>query len=158
MISGVHEVSTVLPAPAEKAFRLLEDPKSFERLVAGARRIRRFDARWPDPGTAIHHTVGIPPLLLRDSTTVTDVQPPSLLRLEAGIWPLGSLLVEFTFTPHPEGCTLTVREAPLAGPIDLPGLRRLASGGIKLRNLEICRRYRRLITDRDRAKGVQRGA
>lgn len=35
MISGAHGVSTVLPDPAEKAFRLLEDPKSFERLGAG---------------------------------------------------------------------------------------------------------------------------
>ena len=155
MTGGANEVSTVLAAPSEKAFRLLEDPKSFERLVAGARRIRRFDARWPERGTAIQHTVGVPPLLLRDSTTVIEVRSPHLLRLEAGVWPLGALLVEFTFTAHPEGCTLVVREEPMAGPLDLPGVRRLASGGIRLRNLEICRRYRRLLDDRDRALGVR---
>ena len=152
-MSAVKEVSTVLAASPSEAFRLLEDPKTFERLVAGARRIRRFDPRWPEPGTAIHHTVGIPPLLVRDSTEVIEMTPPSRLRLEARIWPLGTLEVEFEFADHPEGSTLTVREQPVAGPVAAPGVRRLTAIGVKLRNLEICRRYRKLVTDRYRAVG-----
>lgn len=157
-MSGTSEVSTVLAVPPERAFRMLEDPKTFERLVAGARRIRRFDPRWPEPGTCIHHTVGIPPLLLRDSTEVIDLQDPSRLRLEARIWPLGTLLVEFAFSPHPDGCTLVVRERPTAGVLNAPRLRHLTSAAVRLRNLEICRRYRRLIEQRDHATGGPRRA
>lgn len=143
----------MLSASPARAFRMLEDPKTFERLVAGARRIRRFDPRWPDQGTAIHHTVGVPPLLVRDSTEVLEVRPPRCLRLEARIWPLGALVVEFEFRDHPGGCLLVVREEPVSGPVAAPALRQLTLAAVKLRNLEICRRYRKLVAARSRALG-----
>jgi uncharacterized protein YndB with AHSA1/START domain len=144
-MSAASEVSTVLPAPPARAFAVLENPRSFERLVAGARRIRRFDPRWPDQGTVIHHTVGVPPLLVRDTTEVIEVEPPRLLRLEARIWPAGTLQVQFEFSPCPEGCRLVVREEPSSGPIGWPVVRDVARLAIRARNLEICRRYRKMM-------------
>lgn len=137
-------VSTVVAAPPEEAFRLLEDPTAFERLVAGARKVRRFDSRWPDPGTRLHHTLGIPPLVVRDHTEVVANRPGESLVLEAKAGPLGQFRVEFSFEADDGGCRLTVSEQPCAGPAAWPGVRRLTRMALGVRNREICRRYRKL--------------
>lgn len=149
----MREVTTILPAPPEEAFRLLEDPSAFEDLVAGARRIRCFDPRWPEPGTLIHHTVGIPPLIVRDQTGVVEVEPPHRLLLDAHLWPFGTLSVEFVLEAHPDGTLLAVRETPQRGPLSWPGVSWVTQLGVTLRNKEICRRYRRLVAARQQARG-----
>jgi hypothetical protein len=151
-------VSTVLPVPAERAFHLLEAPSSLQHLVAGARRIRSFDTHWPEPGTRIHHSVGIGPLVIRDHSEVLEVDPPRLLRLDAHIWPMGTLIVEFRFEDHPDGCRFTVAEAPDKGPVSWPGLRRLTRLGVMVRNREVCRRYRKMAETRLRAGWEPAGA
>lgn len=139
------------------AFGLLEDPKSFERLVAGTRRIRRFDPRWPDEGSMIHHTIGLPPLVIRDATRVLAMRHPDFLRLEARVGPLGALLVEFEFTAAAGGCRVVVREEPCYGFLRRPGVRQAAQLAVTLRNLGICRRYRKLVGERLAAAGVRAG-
>ncbi len=147
-------MSTELSVPPEEAFRLLEDPGSFQHLVAGARRVRRFDSRWPEKGTRIDHTVGIPPFLVRDHTEVIDANPPGRLLLDAHVWPLGRLTVEFTIeTDGPGRSRLIVREEPEAGPIGWPVVRVATRLAIQLRNREICRRFRNLTESRRRAAG-----
>lgn len=148
-----NTASTRLDVPADEAFRLLEDPGSFERLVAGARRIRRFDSRWPERGTLLDHTVGFPPLLVRDHTEVMEEQRPRRLLLDAHIWPLGRLTVEFSIEPVGKGSRLTVREEPEEGPISWPLVRRATRRAVQLRNREICRRFRLLADTRHRAAG-----
>lgn len=152
MIRG--EVSAVIPVPPEQAFRLLEDPASFRRLVAGARRIRRFDSRWPEPGTRLDHTVGIPPFLVRDHTVVVDQSPPGRLVLDALIRPLGRLRVEFRFEPHTDGSLMTVVEEPVEGPVGWPAVRPVTQLALRLRNGEICRRFRKLAELRRRGAGA----
>ncbi len=149
----MREVSTLLPVSREEAFRVLEDPRSFERLVAGARKVRRFDTRWPDEGTVIHHTVGITPFLIRDTTKVTRIVRPELLRLEARARPLGVFTVEFEFADDPSGCLMKVREKPSSGFVARPGMKTVVEASVILRNLELCRRYRRLIESRRVAVG-----
>lgn len=141
---GRSEVSAVVPVPREEAFHLLEDPASFRDLVAGARKIRRFDSRWPEPGTRLNHTVGFPPLLLRDHTEVIEQRPPEILVLDAMVRPLGRLQVEFRLDPHPAGSLLTVTERPVDGPVSWPVVRMATGLGLQLRNREICRRFRKL--------------
>lgn len=153
----MREVSTVVLAPARVAFGLLEDPKSFERLVAGARRIRRFDPRWPDEGSMIHHTIGLPPLVIRDTTRVLAMREPDFVRLEARVGPLGALLVEFEFTAAAGGCRVVVREQPRSGFLCRPGVRQLAQMTVTLRNVGICRRYRKMVAERLAAAGVSTG-
>jgi carbon monoxide dehydrogenase subunit G len=149
-----HAVHTELPAHPDVAWALLEDPRSFRYLVPGARRIRRFHPRWPEPGTEVQLTVGLPPLLVRDCTEVLAAEPPERLLLDAHLRHLGSLHVEFRFRPVGGGTRLTIRESVSAGPLAAPGLRQATELAIAFRNLDICRRYRRLVKRRrsDRAR------
>lgn len=150
---STHEVSILLSVPPEEAYRLLEDPGSFQRMVAGARRIRRFDSRWPEKGTRIDHTVGIPPLVVRDHTEVLDQHSPDLLVLDARIRPLGRLCVEFRLEPRSSGSRLTVHEEPVEGPVSWPLVRAVTQLALQLRNREICRRFRKLTQLRHCAEG-----
>ncbi len=153
-----REVTTLLSVSPGEAFRLLEDPGSFQHLVAGARRIRRFDSRWPEEGTRLYHTVGIPPLVVRDHTEVVEEHPPARLALDAHIRPLGRLAVEFRIEPHGGGSRLTVHEEPVGGPVDWPLVRRATRLALRLRNREICRRFRNLTDLRHRSAGGGAGA
>lgn len=149
-------VSTVVHAAPERVFMLLEDARSLENVVVGSRKIRWFDPRWPDLHTELHHSVGIPPLVLRDSTQVMEVAPPTRLVLEARFRPVGVMNVEFTLRPHPEGTELVIDEYPIAGPIHAPLLRPLTHLLIRYRNHEMGRRMRRLVDARE-AIGDGRG-
>jgi uncharacterized protein YndB with AHSA1/START domain len=137
-----------LPAPPEFSFGVLEDPRSLAYFVVGSRTIRRFDPRWPELHTEVHHTVGIPPFVIRDTTEVTDVRPPHLLTLEARFRPIGVTVVEFRLSPHPEGTELTINEYPVRGPLALSLLAKLVDGLITLRNQESGRRLRKLVEAR----------
>jgi hypothetical protein len=141
--------STVVDVKTERAFQLLEDPRSLRVLVVGARKIRRFDPAWPDTGTALQHSVGVPPFVLRDRTVVTECIPVRRLVLEARIRPVGTFLATFEFEPHPSGCTLAVEEHAVGGLCALPGINQVADRLIGLRNAELCRRFRRLAERRE---------
>jgi hypothetical protein len=58
--------------------------------------IRWFDARWLEPGTQFHHSVGFGILHIRDRTTGVQDELPSRLVLAAGMGPLGKAEVDFT--------------------------------------------------------------
>lgn len=147
-----HVSASVGVAPSE-AFALLENPASFRQLVAGARKVRHFDSRWPEVGTRLHHTVGVPPLLLRDHTEVVAHEKPDLLVLDALIRPLGRLRVEFGFVPSPEGTIMTVTERPEDGPLSWPLVRIVTLVALHIRNREICRRFKKLAAGRTRPSG-----
>lgn len=66
----------VVHAPPEVVFAVLTDPRAYQRFVVGTKKIRSFDARWPETGTALHHTVGVGPLALSDKTEAVGSDPP----------------------------------------------------------------------------------
>lgn len=140
--------SVTLPVAMERAFYLLEDPRTYSYIVVGTRTIRAFDPNWPDPHTQIHHSVGIGPLVIRDSTEVVEVQPPHLLVLEARFRPFGVVTVRFTLEPAGADTRLTVEETPRRGPVALPGFERVIDAAIYLRNWEMLRRIHRLVERR----------
>jgi uncharacterized protein YndB with AHSA1/START domain len=146
----LSRISVFLPVPPDRAFQLLEDPRSLRALVAGARRIRRFDPRWPEPGSAVHHSLGVPPLGVRDVTVVTECEPGRRLVLKAGIHYLGSLIVEFELEPHGTGTVLSVTERPAAGAVNLPGMREIVDAAAAVRNAGLGRRFAKLIAKRER--------
>ncbi|HLI01476.1 MAG TPA: SRPBCC family protein [Acidimicrobiales bacterium] len=142
-------VSTVLDSPPERVWSLLEDPGILSVVIPGAHRIRRFDAHWPDVGTRVHHTIGVPPLLLRDSTVVLSAEAPRRLRLLGQARPFGTVEVEMRLTPHTGGTEFRVEEWAASGPISARPLRPATDLLLAARNKELCRRLSRLIRRRN---------
>ena len=68
---------------------MLADGWLYPVWVVGATRMRDVDEDWPAVGTCLHHSVGVWPLVVSDSTEVLESQPGRLLRLRARGWPAG---------------------------------------------------------------------
>lgn len=64
---------TVVDAPVEAVFAVLADPRTYDDFVVGTKRIRRFEPTWPELGSALQHTLGVGPFVLRDATSVEEV-------------------------------------------------------------------------------------
>jgi uncharacterized protein YndB with AHSA1/START domain len=143
------KIVVTLPTTPDRVFSLLEDPRSLAYFVVGTRTIRRFDPNWPDPQTEVHHTVGIPPFLLRDKTTVVEVQPGTYLALEARFRPIGVMRVEFRLADRGNVTELTVDEYPVRGPVALAGIGKAVDALVALRNIEMARRLKRLVDTRE---------
>ena len=91
---------------------VLADPRTYDGIVVGSRRVRWFDPRWPEEGTAFHHTVGFGPVTIRDKTTVVRDALPDELELAAGTRPLGVLQVVFRLAAEGAGTLVEMAEGP----------------------------------------------
>jgi uncharacterized protein YndB with AHSA1/START domain len=138
-------VNTVtVEAPPDIVFSVLADPPSYASFVVGTKRIRRFDARFPDLGSEFHHTLGVGPLpVVWDLSRVEEVDDGRRLVLRAQMRPLAVNLVAFTLRPVDAGTEVEVEEYAIEGPVALlwnPGFEALVS----LRNTEMLRRLKKL--------------
>lgn len=104
-----------IDAPVDAVASVLADPRTYDGVVVGSRRIRWFDARWPAEGTSFHHHVGFGPIAIRDRTTVLADETPHRLRLAAGLGPLGSAEVVFTLTPDGDATLVEMEEEGRSG-------------------------------------------
>ena len=105
----------VLAVPAAAVVMVLSDPRTYDGVVVGSRRIRWFDARWPEVGSRFHHTVGMGPLSVRDHTEVIANELPDRLVLAVQVRPLGSAEVEFRITPEASATRVDITETPTSG-------------------------------------------
>jgi uncharacterized protein YndB with AHSA1/START domain len=123
----------------EEVFAVLEDGWLYPQWVVGAARMRAVDDAWPQPGSRLHHSVGPWPLLIDDTTSVLEYEPPRRMVLQARAWPAGEARVEITVEPTPDGCLLRIAEDASRGPATLipPALRRPM---LHWRNTEALRR------------------
>ena len=103
-----------IDAPVEAVWATLADPYLYADWVVGAKRIRRVEGSWPDPGAKFHHTVGVWPLRLRDNTTVLECEVGSRLVLEARIRPVGVARVEIDLRGAGATTQVTMTEVPTA--------------------------------------------
>lgn len=118
---GPREIT--IDAPPEDVWKVLADAYSYDRWVVGTRRIRRADDTWPAVGSRLHHTVGIWPLTLRDSSEVLESVPPRRLVLRAKVRPVGVLKVEIDLRPvGARGTHLELQEYVESGPLRLTGV------------------------------------
>lgn len=106
----------LVEAPPETVFAVLSDPRTYDEFVVGTKRIRRFEPTWPEVGSAFHHTLGWGPLVLRDLTRVTELDPPRRLVLRAQMRPFSVNRVEFTLRPRGYGTEVDVEEHAIEGP------------------------------------------
>lgn len=148
-------VERVLDAPIDAVACVLADPRSYEGVVVGSKRVRWFDARWPEPGTAFHHAIGFGPVHLRDSTTVVADDLPGRLHLRVGLGPLGEAEVEFTLAAEGGGTRVTMREDPISGPIDLVWSPPV-DAAMRLRNDRALRRLDEMARDVARVQALGR--
>ena len=103
----------------EEVFDVLNDGWSYPLWVVGASRIRDVDAGWPAPRSKLHHSFGVWPLLIDDSTEVLEIEPGKRLVLEARGWPIGKARVEITVEADGLGSSVSISEDASGGPARL---------------------------------------
>ena len=150
---GVVTVSRNVHAPAEAVWQVLSDGWSYATWVVGASRVRDVDQPWPAVGARIHHSFGLWPVVVNDTTEVLESAKDRRLVLQARGWPAGEARVVITVTPATDQtCTVRIEEDAVTGPGKLvPQLvRQLLIGP---RNVETLRRLAYLAEGRA-AQGV----
>ena len=136
-----------LNCSSEQVFAVLRDGWTYPVWVVGASRMRSVDEAWPAPGTKLHHSFGVWPLLLNDTTEVLELDPGHRLVLDAGGWPIGNARVEITVEAAADGSLVSMAEDVSDGPARLvPQPVRVA--GIDVRNRETLRRLALLAEGR----------
>jgi carbon monoxide dehydrogenase subunit G len=126
-------------APAAQVWRVLADGWTYASWVVGASRVRAVDPRWPQAGTRLHHSVGVWPAVLSDSTKVEISEPQRRLVLLAQGRPFGTARVEVLLTPEGDGTQVRMIEDAVDGvarAVPLP-VRQVVLG---VRNRETLRR------------------
>ena len=107
--------SRVMGVSPEAVALVLGDPRTYDGVVVGSRRIRWFDARWPELGSRFHHTIGFGPVTIRDHTEVVLDGLPHHLGLAVRLRPLGSAAVDFRIAPDDGGTRVEMTETPTSG-------------------------------------------
>ena len=148
-------VRRVAEASVDDVWQVLADGWSYATWVVGASRVRAVDDGWPEPGSRIHHSVGLWPVLLSDTTEVEAADPGRSLLLHAHGFPFGAarILITLEDVTGARGgvgprCEVTIREdasAGIARAVPLP-LRQL---GVLPRNTEALKRLALLAERRD---------
>jgi uncharacterized protein YndB with AHSA1/START domain len=139
-------------APPRAVYEVLSDPRAYAEWVVGSREIRAADRGWPAPGTALDHSVGLPPLVIKDHTAVLSARAPVMLELRARARPFPTARITLHLQPEADGTRVTLIEDPanlllnlLAGP--------LGHAAIRLRNRESLRRLKAIAEGRARRPG-----
>ncbi|WP_382304285.1 SRPBCC domain-containing protein [Herbiconiux sp. UC225_62] len=123
----------------EQVFEVLADGWLFPVWVVGASRMRDVDEAWPAEGSALHHSFGVWPALIDDSTTVLEWDPPRTMVIKPAGWPIGEAKVTIRVKRRGAGCVVRIDEEAVAGPGSLiPGP--LLDVPLHIRNVETLRR------------------
>ena len=135
-------------ATPQAVYDVLADPRHYANWVVGASATRAFEGRWPEPGSVLHHTQV---LLVRDTTTVIESDPPNRLLLEARARPVVVSTVDVRLDPEAGGTRVVLQEEVTGGLMALlPDA--VTDALLRLRNWETMRRLKALAE-----MGVQMG-
>jgi uncharacterized protein YndB with AHSA1/START domain len=131
----------------ERVFGVLADPFLYPQWVVGCKEVRRVDGDWPELGATFHHSVGLGPINVRDSTSVVESQPAQRLVLHARARPTGVARVELDLAVVGGGTRVAISERPIGGP---PALLHnpIQDWFIDRRNRDSLRRLKRLAEER----------
>jgi uncharacterized protein YndB with AHSA1/START domain len=131
-----------LPVTPDRVWQILADGRQYADWVVGASHVRDVEPTWPAVGSRFHHTVGIWPFHLRDTTAVEECEVGHRLVLEARARPFGRARVEIALEEIPTGTRVVLSEearspsiarwsnpvlAPLIHVRNVEALRRLAA-------------------------------
>jgi len=109
----------VLRCTPEDVFRVLGDGWLYPSWVVGASRMREVDESWPAAGASLHHSVGVWPALIDDSSVVEECDPPRRMVLKARGWPLGEARVTIDVKARGDSSVVRIQEEAVAGPARL---------------------------------------
>jgi hypothetical protein len=105
-------------ASRSQVWAVMADGWTYSQWVVGNSRMRAVDPDWPAPGSRIHHSVGVWPFLLNDSTVVEVCVPTRELVLLAQGRPFGKARIRLTLQDRPGGgCRIEMFEAPVTPPM-----------------------------------------
>jgi uncharacterized protein YndB with AHSA1/START domain len=122
-------------APRQQVWDVIADGWTYTQWVVGNSRTRAVDSHWPQPGSAIRHSVGVWPLVVNDQTVVESCEPNQELVLRACLGWLGAARITLRLSDIPDGCRVEMIEIPAQGPMRvIPN--RLATAAIYPRNRE----------------------
>ena len=114
---GRVRVTREVQAPCDAVWEVLSDGWAYATWVVGASRVRDVDHSWPAEGARIHHSFGLWPAVISDTSHVERSVPDSELVLTARGWPAGEARVVLTLTPRDDdSCTVTIEEDAVRGP------------------------------------------
>ena len=117
------EVTRHIAASPAEVFATLADGWTYPLWVVGASHMRAVDVTFPAVGSRLHHSVGLWPLAIEDTTEVLEVEPERRLVLHARAWPTGTAHIAIELEPAPGGTTVRMAESASSGPATLlPGV------------------------------------
>ena len=123
----------------DDVFRVLGNGWLYPAWVVGASRMRDVDEAWPSPGAELHHSFGVWPALLDDTTQMKEWDPPHRAVLRARGWPVGEAKVTIRVRSLSSGCLVRIDEDPVKGPATLVP-RFLTTPMLRWRNAETLQR------------------
>lgn len=141
-------VTRDIAASRQRVWEVIADGWTYSQWVVGNSRMRAVDPDWPAPGSTIHHSIGVWPVLLDDETVVEEATPPARLVLHAKGRPFGGARIILDLTDIPNGCRVSMQEFPISG-IGKFMPERLADVAVWPRNNETLRRLAFLAERRD---------
>jgi uncharacterized protein YndB with AHSA1/START domain len=139
--------SRPIAASPEQVWSVLADGWLYPLFVVGAARMREVDETWPAVGSQLHHSVGVWPLLINDTTEVLEVEEARRILLLARGWPAGQAHVEISLEPDGQSTVATIVEQATAGPgalIPKP----IQDAQLHVRNVETLRRLSFVVEGR----------
>jgi len=120
MNPDVSSIELSVRATPEQIYAVLADGWMYSGWVVGASHIRKVDDHWPQAGALIHHTVGVWPLTVKDTTSVIASEPYRLLELDARAFPVGRAHVRIELRRTNGGHTrIRMAETVSGGPSQL---------------------------------------
>lgn len=137
--------------PPQAVFEVLSDGWLYPVWVVGATRMRAVDASWPEEGARLHHSIGVWPFVIDDSTSSRQWAPPRRAAFRARGWPIGEADVVIEVLPSGPGCLVRITERPAEGPGRFVP-RFIREPMLRIRNRETLRRLSHLAEGRWRAR------
>ena len=126
---------------------VLSDGWLYPVWVVGAARMRQVTDDWPATGAKLHHSVGLWPIMLDDSTEVLESQVSEKLKLKARAFPAGAAEVVISLETEGAQTRITIDEEVVEGPAKmLPPP--VEAAAMKWRNRETLRRLVYIVEGR----------
>lgn len=141
--------SRPITATPEQVWSVLADGWLYALFVVGAARMRDVDDTWPAVGSRLHHSVGVWPALINDTTEVLEVEEHERILLLARAWPAGQAHVEISLQPSNGSTVVTIVEQATSGPGALVP-KPIQDVQLHVRNIETLRRLAFVVEGRSR--------